>query len=371
MNTTTSGDREPLVRVANVTKRFRGTGGVGRRRKDVSAVDDVTLVIYEGETLGLVGESGSGKSTLARAVLMLQPPTSGSVSFGTKDLTKTTKRALRRMRSEMQLVFQDPFSSVNPRSTVERILLEPLELHTSLTRSAREARVVELLDQVGLGSKFLHRRPHEMSGGQLQRVAIARALAVQPRLVVLDEPVSALDVSVQEQVIALLDRLQNELDLTYLFIAHDLAVVHAVSDRVAVMYLGQVVEIGPASLLYSQPRHPYTVALLSAAPIPDPLVERSRERIVLAGDIPDPADPPTGCRLHTRCWLRSQLGNPELCVSHRPALTYTPDGHGAACHFQDETDGERVAVGPTEANADQETTGAERIQEEAEMKEWT
>lgn len=338
-------DADPLVRISSLTKRFKTSDGSGRAKKEVVAVDDVEFDIREGETLGLVGESGSGKSTLARALLMLQPPTSGSVTFGGRELTTLRRRELRTLHSEMQLVFQDPYSSVNPRSTVERILLEPLELHTALDRSSRRSRVIELLEQVGLSAKVIQRRPHELSGGQLQRIAMARALAVEPRLVVLDEPVSALDVSVQAQVISLLQRLQDQLELTYLFIAHDLAVVREVSDRVAVMYLGRLIEIAPAAELYENPRHPYTVALLSAAPIPDPKLERARERIVLAGDIPDPADPPSGCRLHTRCWLRTSLGNPEECVVRIPELTFDKAGHGAACHFQDQLDhpGRRAA----------------------------
>jgi peptide/nickel transport system ATP-binding protein len=301
----------------------------------VHAVDGATLRVPAGTTLGLVGESGSGKSSLGRAVVRLLRPAGGTVEIADRDIASLGDRELRPLRREFQIVFQDPQSSLNPRHEVGRILTEPLELHDIGEPGVdRARRVVELLELVGLGANMVERRPHQLSGGQRQRVGIARALAVSPQLIVLDEVVSALDVSVQAQVLALLERLQAELGIAYVFIAHDLAVVRHISDSVAVMYVGGIVEHGPADAVYRHPRHPYTAALLSAAPSPDRV---ERERIVLRGDPASPAARPPGCPFHTRCWLREKLGNPERCVAERPALTPTPPdpGHVAACHFSD------------------------------------
>jgi len=333
---------EPLLKVDNLKVWFPITGGVLRRRTGwVYAVDGVSLVINKGETLGLVGESGSGKTTTGRAIVRINQITAGTVTLAGENLLALSGGELRRRRRKFQMVFQDPYSSLDPRQTVGSIIAEPLSTHKLATGSARRERVEELLRLVGLDPAFVQRYPHEFSGGQRQRIGIARALAVEPDLIVCDEPISALDVSIQAQVINLLERLQHEFQLTYLFIAHDLAVVRHIADRVAVMYLGKIVEVASSEELYRRPLHPYTTALLSAVPVPDARVEKARRRIVLKGDIPSPANPPSGCRFHTRCWLRERLGNPEVCASTEPELQYaegtgTEAGHVAACHFTKE-----------------------------------
>ena len=328
-----------LVEVSHLVKYFVRDGGFFKKGTRVSAVDDVSFRIEEGETFGLVGESGSGKTTTGRCLLRLIEPTSGEVRFRGQDVLALSPPDLRAARRQMQIVFQDPYSSLNPRMRAREIVEEPLLIHRLGNRMARRERVAELFGLVGLDSIHLDRYPHEFSGGQRQRIGIARALAVEPEIIVCDEPISALDVSIQAQVINLLERLQGTLGLTYLFIAHDLAVVRHIADRVAVMYLGKIVEIAPADLLYAQPLHPYTVALLSAVPVPDARTERSRRRIIIKGDIPSPANPPSGCRFHTRCWLRERLGNPEICAAEDPPLlpiaAATPE-QTVACHFASE-----------------------------------
>jgi len=333
---------EPLLKVEDLKVWFPITGGVLRRRTGwVYAVDGVSLTINAGETLGLVGESGSGKTTTGRAIVRINAPTAGKVTLAGEDLLSLGGSELRRRRRKFQMVFQDPYSSLDPRQTVGSILAEPLSTHKLFAGRARRERVEELLRLVGLDPAFVQRYPHEFSGGQRQRIGIARALAVEPDLIVCDEPISALDVSIQAQVINLLEKLQDDFGLTYLFIAHDLAVVRHIADRVAVMYLGKIVELASSEELYRRPLHPYTTALLSAVPVPDARVEKARRRIVLKGDIPSPANPPSGCRFHTRCWLRERLGNPEVCVTTEPKLEYaegtgTEAGHVAACHFASE-----------------------------------
>jgi oligopeptide transport system ATP-binding protein len=319
---------EPLVRVTNLTKRFAVKGGLLSREVGlVHAVDGVSFTINRGETLGLVGESGCGKSTTARCVLRLIEPSSGEISFDGQDVRELSGNDLRAMRRNMQLVFQDPFASLNPRMTIGDILGEAFIIH-KLAASAgeRQERVASLLVKVGLKADHMRRYPHEFSGGQRQRIVIARALAVEPKFIVCDEPVSALDVSIQAQVINLLEDLQAELNLTYLFVAHDLSVVEHISDRVAVMYLGRIVELARASDLYRNPRHPYTQALLSAVPVPDP--KAKRKRIRLQGDVPSPMNPPQGCHFHTRC----PIAEPR-CSQSAPELKEGSDGHFVACHL--------------------------------------
>jgi peptide/nickel transport system ATP-binding protein len=296
---------------------------------DVKAVDGVTLTIRRGETLGLVGESGCGKSTLGRAILRLYEPTGGRIVFDGRDITHLGDDALRPLRREMQMVFQDPFASLNPRHSIGRIVGEPIRAHNLGKRSNVAGRVRELLEIVGLPADAMGRYPHEFSGGQRQRIGVARALALQPEFIVADEPVSALDVSIQAQILNLLESLQDDFKLTYLFIAHDLAVVRHISDRIAVMYLGSVVEVSPSDDLYTNPLHPYTISLLSAVPIPDPIVERQREAILLSGDLPSPANPPSGCRFHTRC----PYVQPTRCRDDPPPLRTLAPEHTVACHW--------------------------------------
>jgi len=320
---------DPLLEVTDLVVHFPIKSGiiVDREVARVHAVDGVSFTLHEGETLGLVGESGCGKSTLCRAILQLVAPTSGSVRFDGQELVGLSRRDLRPLRREMQMIFQDPFASLNPRKRVGQIVGDPLELHGLASGAELKRRVQELLDRVGLQAEHYNRYPHEFSGGQRQRIGIARALALQPKLIIADEPVSALDVSVQAQIINLLEEVQEEFGLSYLFVAHDLGVVRHVSDRVAVMYLGKIVENSDSDALYESPLHPYTNALLSAVPIPDPRKNFARERITLEGDVPSPIDPPPGCRFHTRCvWAT------DVCRTEEPALTAHDDGHVVACH---------------------------------------
>jgi oligopeptide transport system ATP-binding protein len=321
-------DQELLLEVRHLVKHFPVGGGfLGGHRGLVRAVDDVSFAIRRGETLGLVGESGCGKTTTGRAILQLERPTSGQVLFEGRDLTKLDETELRDTRRRMQVIFQDPYSSLNPRMTVGQMLAEPLAVHGIVRdATARAARVRDLLERVGLLPQHASRYPHELSGGQRQRVGIARALAMEPTLIVCDEPVSALDVSIQAQIINLLEDLQQELGLTYLFIAHDLAVVRHISDRIAVMYLGKIVEIADRRALYEDPQHPYTRALLAAVPIPDPVVEAQRERIVLGGEVPSPLNPPTGCVFHPRCPIVV-----DRCPREVPELREVRPDHRAAC----------------------------------------
>jgi peptide/nickel transport system ATP-binding protein len=304
---------------------------------DVRAVDDVTFEIQRGETLGLVGESGCGKSTVGRAILRLYEPTAGTIRFDGQDITTLGEGELRPLRRRMQMVFQDPFASLNPRHSVGRMVGEPLRVHGLASGRTANRRVRELLEIVGLPADAATRYAHEFSGGQRQRIGIARALAVNPDFVVADEPVSALDVSIQAQIINLLENLQSEFDLTYLFIAHDLAVVRHISDRIAVMYLGTIVEVSPADDLYDDPLHPYTISLLSAVPIPDPEVESKRETILLAGDLPSPANPPPACRFHTRC----PYVQPTRCATEEPALRPL-EGHVVSCHYAEDIKAGRI-----------------------------
>jgi oligopeptide transport system ATP-binding protein len=332
MSTHTSGnDQEVLVSVKNLTKEFVSKAGFfGRVRQSVKAVSGVSFDIRRGETLGLVGESGCGKSTLGRSILRLIEPTSGQVIFKGKDITNLPSGEMRLLRRNMQIIFQDPYASLNPRMTVGEILAEPLEIHSLFKgKGEREERIRKLLDMCGLRRESVTRYPHEFSGGQRQRICIARALAVEPEFIVCDEPVSALDVSIQAQIVNLLQDLQKELGLTYLFIAHDLKVVEHISNRVAVMYLGKVAEIANAEELYSDPQHPYTRALLSAIPIPDP--DYRKERIILRGDVPSPNNPPSGCRFHPRCPEAKDQCSAE--VPDLRSMPKSPDVHYAACHF--------------------------------------
>jgi oligopeptide transport system ATP-binding protein len=328
---TASGNREVLLSVKNLKKHFPISSGIIFQRQvgAVKAVDDVSFDVYRGETLGLVGESGCGKSTTGRTVLQLYKPTSGSVVFENKELSTMPAEELRRMRRRMQMIFQDPFASLNPRMSVGRIVSEPLRIHNVMPNKKEEQEYVEsLLERVGLNPYYVNRYPHEFSGGQRQRIGIARALALKPSFIVADEPISALDVSIQAQVVNLLEDLQDELNLTYLFIAHDLSMVRHICDRVAVMYLGKIVELANTDELYDNPLHPYTQALLSAVPVPDPMVEAKRQRFILTGDVPSPANPPRGCNFNTRCPVEFGLCHEEP----DPELIEVKPGHWAACH---------------------------------------
>jgi len=323
----TNGDA-PLVEVDGLVKYFPIKAGLlSREVGRVHAVDDVTFSVHEGETLGLVGESGCGKSTLGRTVLRLLDPTAGDVKFRGRSIAKLGRRELRPIRREMQMVFQDPYASLNPRKRVGSIIAAPLQIHGVGDKKDRRKQVQDLLQTVGLSPEHYNRFPHEFSGGQRQRIGVARALALRPKLIVADEPVSALDVSIQSQMLNLLDDLQEEFNLTYIFIAHDLGVVRHVSDRIAVMYLGKLVELSPAEELYERPIMPYTEALLSAVPIPDPDLSDQRERIVLEGDVPSPINPPSGCRFHPRCRYMT-----DICAQVEPPLVDYGNGHLAACH---------------------------------------
>jgi oligopeptide transport system ATP-binding protein len=318
---------EPLLQVKGLKKYFPITGGIFEKKiGEVKAVDNISFTVYKGETLGLVGESGCGKSTTGRMLLRLIEPTEGSIVFENKEITSLSKLELRKMRREMQMVFQDPFASLNPRHTVEKILEEPLIVHGIGSKQERKKRVQEMLEVVGLSSYHAKRYPHQFSGGQRQRIGIARALMTHPKLIIADEPVSALDVSIQAQVLNLLEDLQKEFGLTYIFIAHDLGVVRHISDRIGVMYLGRLVELADSDKLCENPKHPYTQALLSAVPIPDP--EYQQDKQLLSGDLPSPSNPPKGCAFHTRCSACM-----EICKTTRPELKEIEQGHYVACHL--------------------------------------
>lgn len=329
MSSSTNGSQKTLLEVREMEMHFPVTRGIIFQRQvgAIKAVDGISFDLYEGETLGLVGESGCGKSTTGRAILQLHRPTNGSVKFEGKELTASKGEDLRQMRRRMQMIFQDPYASLNPRMTVGSIIGEPLEVHSiGSSRKDRQERVQELLKTVGLNPYFVNRYPHEFSGGQRQRIGVARALAVNPAFIVADEPISALDVSIQAQVINLMEDLQSEMNLTYLFIAHDLSVVRHIADRIAVMYLGKIVELADRDELYADPKHPYTQALLSAVPIPDPEIESRRQRIILEGDVPSPANPPKGCNFCTRCPRVM-----DICKEKEPEFKDYGDGHYTAC----------------------------------------
>ncbi|MEV0093620.1 dipeptide ABC transporter ATP-binding protein [Streptomyces sp. NPDC050738] len=341
---------EPILEVRDLVKHYPLTQGILIRKQvgAVKAVDGISFDLAAGETLGIVGESGCGKSTVARMLVNLERPTAGQIKYKGEDITTMSGRALKAVRRNIQMVFQDPYTSLNPRMTVGDIIGEPYEIHPEVApKGDRRKKVQDLLDVVGLNPEYINRYPHQFSGGQRQRIGIARGLALQPEIIVADEPVSALDVSVQAQVVNLLDKLQTEFNLSYVFIAHDLSIVRHISDRVGVMYLGRMAEIGTDEQIYEHPTHPYTQALLSAVPVPDPEARAQRERIILAGDVPSPANPPSGCRFRTRCWKaqeRCAQEVPELAVPAVFRLEKGPAQHDSACHFAEE----KVVVPPSQ-----------------------
>jgi peptide/nickel transport system ATP-binding protein/oligopeptide transport system ATP-binding protein len=342
-------DGQPLLEVRNLVKHFPITQGIVFQRKigAVRAVDNISFEVRRGETLGIVGETGCGKSTTARLLVRLLDPTSGEILFNGEDIAKRKRAGLKQLHRDAQMIFQDPYSSLNPRKTVGSIISEPFAIHGLLSeKGARKKRVQELMDRVGLNPEHFNRYPHEFSGGQRQRIGVARAIALEPKLLVADEPVSALDVSIQAQVLNLLRGLQRELDLTLIFIAHDLSVVRHMCDRVAVMYLGKIAEVAPSDSLYGFPRHPYTGALLSAVPVPNPSLSQRRNRQLLSGDVPSPANPPPACRFHTRC-PKAQ----SLCSSEEPPLEDKGRGTTAACHFPLTENEVRKQVATAEAQA--------------------
>ncbi|MFB8141252.1 ABC transporter ATP-binding protein [Streptomyces parvus] len=361
----TEGD--PILQVRGLAKHYPLTQGILFKRQigAVRAVDGVDFDLYAGETLGIVGESGCGKSTVAKMLVHLERPTAGAIRYKGEDISKLSGRALKAVRRNIQMVFQDPYTSLNPRMTVGDIIGEPYEIHPEVApKGSRRQKVQDLLDVVGLNPEYINRYPHQFSGGQRQRIGIARGLALNPEIIVADEPVSALDVSVQAQVVNLLDRLQAEFSLSFVFIAHDLSIVRHISDRVGVMYLGRIVEIGSDAEIYDHPTHPYTQALLSAVPVPDPTAREHRERIILHGDVPSPANIPSGCRFRTRCWKaqeRCELEVPLLAVPAEFRLVDTPARHDSACHFAEEkhvvpTEAELEIPGPAEAPGDGEAS---------------
>ncbi|UGY93459.1 ABC transporter ATP-binding protein [Streptomyces gobiensis] len=337
-----AGRGEVILEVRGLVKHFPLTQGILFKKQigAVKAVDGVSFTLRAGETLGIVGESGCGKSTVAKLLMRLEQPTSGEIRYKGEDISKLSGRALKSVRRNIQMVFQDPYTSLNPRMTVGDIIGEPFEIHPEVApKGDRRRKVRELLDVVGLNPEYINRYPHQFSGGQRQRIGIARGLALNPEIIVADEPVSALDVSVQAQVVNLMERLQDEFNLSYMFIAHDLSVVRHISDRVGVMYLGKIVELGTGREIYEHPTHPYTQALLSAVPVPDPELSKQRERIVLSGDVPSPADPPSGCRFRTRCWKareRCALETPPLAVPEPLRSAEGPVLHDSACFFAED-----------------------------------
>ncbi|MER8008977.1 dipeptide ABC transporter ATP-binding protein [Streptomyces sp. NPDC094149] len=342
---------EPILEVSGLVKHYPLTRGIVIRKQvgAVKAVDGVDFTLHKGETLGIVGESGCGKSTVAKMLVNLERPTQGLIRYKGEDIGKLSARALKSVRRNIQMVFQDPYTSLNPRMTVGDIIGEPYEIHPEVApKGDRRKKVQELLDVVGLNPEYINRYPHQFSGGQRQRIGIARGLALRPEVIVADEPVSALDVSVQAQVVNLLDRLQSEFELSYVFIAHDLSIVRHISDRVGVMYLGRIVEIGRDEEIYDHPTHPYTQALLSAVPVPDPEAREHRERIILTGDVPSPTNIPSGCRFRTRCWKareRCELEVPALAVPAEFRHTGGPAAHASACHFAETLTMRRSAPG--------------------------
>ncbi|MGF1430250.1 ABC transporter ATP-binding protein [Kitasatospora sp. LaBMicrA B282] len=344
-------DGEPILQIRDLVKHFPLTRGVVVKKQigAVKAVDGVSFDLHKGETLGVVGESGCGKSTLAKVLMNLEPATSGSVRYKGEEISRLSGAALKAVRRNIQMVFQDPYTSLNPRMTVGDIIGEPYEIHPEVApKGERRKAVQDLLDVVGLNPEYLNRYPHQFSGGQRQRIGIARGLALKPEVIICDEPVSALDVSVQAQVINLLEKLQQEFELSYIFIAHDLSIVRHISDRVGVMYLGKMVELGSDLQIYDHATHPYTQALLSAVPVPDPAARSNRDRIVLTGDVPSPADPPSGCRFRTRCWKAQERCAVEVPLLAAPSWLSGPAAHESACHFAAEREsgdgGEGVAA---------------------------